>query len=751
MTSWVLLPPWGVRAVAAAAGILIALAILRVAAERRQAGLRRQAPALLLRLLVLAGLLLVALNPTALLQRSNPGIPRLLILLDTSASMSYRDEGGRGRLEAALGVLQDSPAVQALEASFLMEARAFDAQAKSVDLHRVEPAMAAGKASDIRTALVEAVRGLQERPGPAAILLVSDGRATAEDTLDAARLALAASIPVYGWCLGGPVPRKDVGLQIPSPETLAFSGSDAILTAELSQSGYPRQSFRVELLREDQVLDACEAQPAEGAAAVVRFRVHEPQPGEHRYRFRAPAQPGEADLLNNERAAFLQVLDEKVRVLLAEGQPHWDTKFLVQALRNDPHVDLTAVYRLGPDKFFGLVSAGGQQRREEADLFPRSDEALMAYDVVLFGRGCESFFDSATEARLTKFVAERGGGIVFARGKAYNGRFLPLARFEPVSWGPGADPEIRPHLTPEGLESPIFEIGPTSDVQALIGRLPALDQAAWTLGERPLAVVLATAGGATSQADSGRTILLAYQRYGQGKVLTLNATGLWRWCLRPRAAEDEETAYARLWNAILRWMIAGNVFDPGAQVSLRSARRHYTDEQTLQFFIHTQGIDRGVYRPRLSIRPTPGLETRPGPDPSPAVASPMEIEPREQKGGGYSAEAGPLPPGSYQVTLFNNAGRPETLFLTVEVLSASVENRELSADPDLLRKTAESSGGKMLRASEISSLPEIFKQWQASGQQAYEKQTVWDRWWMLGGMLLALGIEWFLRRREGLI
>jgi len=43
---------------------------------------------------------------------------------------------------------------------------------------------------------------------------------------------------------------------------------------------------------------------------------------------------------------FVRVVGQKMRVLLAEGQPGWDTKFLVQCLKRNPRVELTAAYRL---------------------------------------------------------------------------------------------------------------------------------------------------------------------------------------------------------------------------------------------------------------------------------------------------------------------------------------------------------------------------------------------------------------------
>ena len=50
-----------------------------------------------------------------------------------------------------------------------------------------------------------------------------------------------------------------------------------------------------------------------------------------------PPQPEESEYLraNNTDTAFLRVSEEKIKVLLIEGLPRWDFRFLKNALRRD--------------------------------------------------------------------------------------------------------------------------------------------------------------------------------------------------------------------------------------------------------------------------------------------------------------------------------------------------------------------------------------------------------------------------------
>ncbi|MGA9451067.1 MAG: hypothetical protein WBW41_06945 [Verrucomicrobiia bacterium] len=721
--NWVLLPPWSTRAIAAIALGLLALAVLRWWRERRGGA------ALALRALIVGALLLVMLNPQLLLPRPLAEKPKLVVLLDSSASMATRDVSGESRFTAATRVLGNASTLAKLNQEFVLDFRQFDRTVRPADLSQLMSNTPDGDASEIGKSLMSAISELGDTKAQAGVLLVSDGRATAPDTLDAAQLALARSVPLWTWTVGGPVPRHDLWIETPSTEALAFSGEEVDLTATLHEDGYPNRSFKVDLLTDGNVVATKEFLPDTNGVARISMRVKAPAAGEQRYVFRVPSEPDEVDTANNERAVFLRSVGQKVRVLVAEGQPYWDTKFLVQSLKGNTNVELTVVYRLNSARYVAVVSATGSETRTEQDLFPRTADAMNAFDVIVLGREAEAFFDNNTEALLTDFVAKRGGSLIFARGKPYGGWFQSLAKFEPLAWGDGVVSGVKLRPTEAGRDNPIFDLGTAGSLEDLLERLPALDQASVTLGEKPLAVVLAN----TVQEDG--PVLIAYQRYGQGRTISLNASGLWHWAFRESGQDESEIAYQRFWVSLLQWLLGGSEFLPGSDVALMSAHRYYNSEQPMQFLISTRNLDRAIYQPRLIISGN-GKVT--------------EVEPRA-RGESFVAEAGPFAPGTYVVTLKNNVGNPAELSQSIEVVSASVEKRELSADPDTMRQLAEISGGAVIGADDVARMPEIVRRWEAARELSYQRQSVWDRWWLMTGIFGLLGAEWWLRRREGLL
>ena len=68
-----------------------------------------------------------------------------------------------------------------------------------------------------------------------------------------------------------------------------------------------------------------------------------------------------------------------------------------------------------------------------------------------------------------------------------------------------------------------------------------------------------------------------------------------------------------------------------------------------------------------------------------------------------------------------------------------------------MRQLAETSGGAVISAGDVARLPEIVRRREAARELSDTRQSVWDHWWVMTGLLGLLGAEWWLRRREGLL
>ncbi len=734
---WDIQPFYDLKLIAIIGLVLTGLAVLQMIQEHKIKKSRRYYSTLILRIMLIIAVLFILINPVKIAPLPESKHQKLVVLLDQSASMATTDTDIKldSRFKTACKLLSNPEVHDSLESEFTMIYKTFDRNVTNFNPGTLNTKAPDGLGTNLNNALLQAISELDNTRDNAGILLISDGRWTKEKPFSATQMALAREIPIWTLCIGKKVDRQDVWLSTPAEEMLAFSNDKVILNAVIHQTGYPKKGFKLDLLKDGKIIDSKSVMPDSNKIIKAGFKVTAPQKGEHCYTFRVPSQPGEAYTQNNSQTVYLRVVGEKVKILLVEGQPHWDTKFLVQTLKQHPRVDLTAVYRLGSNRYSAVVSKQGKFKRKTSNLFPETKKEMFEYDILILGRECETFISKKFEDIITAFVSKQGGGLVFSRGKPYSSKFYALAKLEPVIWGNSMQQNVNIMFPESALYHPVFRNIFTSQApDKWVEQMPELSGIRQTKGKKPLAHTLITTRPGPDNAE--QTILMAYQRYGQGKSVTLNMNGMWQWAFQLQKDKTNTLQFERFWMSLLRWLLEETDFLPGTDISLRSAKRYYTDEQKIRLAIMTRGLPSETYLPRLTVQ---------GEDFN------QSIEPIKKKPNLYTAIIGPLAPGTYDIVLNNNIGAPETITTKINIVPPGIEFRNLSANPEIMEHIAKTTNARTLSANDIVKLPKIVHKWKIAQQMTTQKKDIWDHWALLAIMLAFMGIEWFLRRKKGLL
>jgi len=699
---------------------------------------------LALRVLGLAGLVVLALNPgrwTAPVERADSD---WAVLVDRSASMATRDAAGAARWTEALrlagkavGLADDAKRVR----PFTFAER-LDEEAASLDAvrQRVQPA---GLGTDIPGALNELFARYQARQRRlAGVLVFSDGRQRAAHATDEAiRQSRALGAPVYAVALGGPVATPDASIEPVHPFAVGFAGSPLRLTARVRNANLGPIRPRVKLL----TAEGKDAAPAavvsvdSGASADVTLSVT-PAAGYAEYVWALDEVSGDAIPDNNRAGVGVLGLREPLRVLVAEGVPHWDSKFLVQWMRKQPQFALTTVHRLASERFFRIGGESGSEDALTREVFPDTLEALDAYDLVVLGKGAEYFLTGDRPALLRRYVREQGGGVLFARSKAYHGEFPALADLEPLTWAAALPADAAATVwrpTAEGELAGLFGGALPGADAAVWGRLPKVTPQYLTGPLPPFATVLVAGEGRGN--DS--TALVAARRCGKGRTATVNVEGLWRWDFFP-ANDESGPLYKAFWPELVQWLATHGDFLPGRSVSLRlSVGRCQTDEPVQAVLQRRGAAAAGQAAPVLRVTAA-GLPAQ-------------EIRPQRLPGDdGWATVFAPSVPGLYrfEAKLDGAASAEEPAIALLRVLRPSAEADDVGADPAYLAKLAEATGGALVPAGGLARAVRAFD---AKAPEAIDAPPVWkplwDRAWVLTVMLGVFGVEWFMRRRNGLL
>jgi hypothetical protein len=503
-----------------------------------------------------------------------------------------------------------------------------------------------------------------------------------------------------------------------------LEGEDANITL---RTGEETQQFPVEIQNQPVV--------------ELQLPVIEKQPG--LYEFEVSLEPisGEVELANNAQTVFCEVVQRRIRVLILEGQPYWDTKFLAQSLRKDERIELTQITQVNFEKQETIVS----RNEGGAPAVPQGPEDWAGYDVVVLGRGMEHVLSLDAARSLVQFVADGGGQLVLARGIPYDrgaeyGQDLAavLAVIEPVVWGDEPLPQATVELTQSGQASPwLSPVNMGIDAAQAFERLAGFELTESIEREKPGTLVLARAHIGGGPADAGSPAIVRMP-YGKGTVIGILGEGWWRWSLLPPEDEDLRGFYDTLWSNLVRWLALGGDFPPGEQVSLQLSR---TSARLGDEFI----VD-VAYKHEPLEGTTPKLEVV-GPD---GIA--VDIALHELPGAfpRYRATLTPDATGVHEVRLSAPGMSPAELSRKFNVYDINLERLHTAVNPTPLRILAEHSGGRFLGTDQMSELLSYLERHLASLQMPPTLEYIWDRGAILTLLLVWMGIEWITRRALGL-
>ena len=674
--------------------------------------------------------------------------PKLSVLLDTSESMLTGDCQGSSRMKFAQTHWLASDLLQQLSRDYDVELNGFAAELHPLPMsalteqdHRV----ATGRLTRLADSVTSGLSRMKGSDEGAAMLVISDGRDSEDAPIQsAASLAQAKKVQVYTAALGGRSLARDVAvLAIPMQEYL-LPGEPGSILVKVYQSGLD-QSTATLRLRQGGQEQSVPVVFNQQRVVEVQLPVKQDTPGQYEYQVELEPLSGEAEIRNNSQIVFCEVQAKRIRVLVLEGQPYWDSKFLAQSLRKDEKIELTQNSQVTAQKRETIVTRveGGSAT------LPKTAEEWAKYDVVILGQGMEFVFDPKTPKLLAEFVSRHGGHVIFARGTAYN-RGTPegerigkdLAVLEPVVFGVGTQSDIKLSLTASGRTSQWFSVTKMGTrVEDAFARLPGFQVMPMIEREKPATIVLARGVGAGGPGKGGETgpPAIVTMNNGRGTVAAVLGEGLWQWSLLSKDKHDLTGFYDTFWSNLVRWLAMGGDFQPGQQVALNLSHTSLRLGDPLSAGVVYKQNPAAGNLPRMEVIDPQGnrrevaLARLPGRDPR------------------FGATLDPNGVGVHLVTLTAPGMIPARLQRKFNVYDLNVERLETSANPMPLRMLAEHSGGEFFEAHQAAEFVDRLHRQRASMLVPPQLEYIWDEGWVMFLLLLWAGSEWLLRRKAGML
>jgi hypothetical protein len=261
-----------------------------------------------------------------------------------------------------------------------------------------------------------------------------------------------------------------------------------------------------------------------------------------------------------------------------------------------------------------------------------------------------------------------------------------------------------------------------------------MDQLPPLLSVKPGATLLAMLSDNTDRDQAYP--LVAWQRYGTGKCMSIASDRLWR--LRYRAGDKY---HWRVWSQCIQFMTLSRLMGEHKRVRLETDRSVYTVDDQCRLYAHVLDDE---YEPTLQ----PSFDV---------YLSNMEVgqerqritlRPDKSQSGLYEGYFTPPKTGRYRVEP-SEEDRTTSNSTEFQVTKFSKELIETNARPEHLKRISELTGGKSLTISELPSLTSLLKDRTVTTTTRSER-PLWDNGLIALLLVLLLGSEWIFRRRYDL-
>jgi uncharacterized membrane protein len=708
--------------------LLFCLGVAGVAVQyrliRRKLGNLRAVGLSVLRLLALLLLISFALNPSITKKEELRVSPALAVILDTSQSMGLPGTGGKeSRLEEAKAVLlgQQGGFLKSLSEQGEVKIYALGDSLVALEKGDLANVKAGGKKAD----LTEAVKGLRGKNALA--LLLSDGDVAWED--DGSK-----DLPVIAFPVGEPGGYRDLLIKAVKAPAIAFRGREVVVDVTVKGYGYPGLTLPV-LLKEGSRLITARNVRLDGSASesTVSLPFTMEEIGQRHLSVSIPSQVGESLATNNGVDLSLKVIKDKIRILMTSGSPSMSYRFMRTALKNDPSVDLLSFVILRTPSDIINVPL------QEQSLIPFPVETLFTkelktFDLVIFDNLASHLYLNPNYYDSIRDFVQGGGGLAMIGGPHLldGGKYVgtSMAEILPVRLTGKDDYRRNPPsgvtLSRAGKVHPITRFSSTET--GLWREMPDLDGINLLTSKSSASVLL-------EGADGDAAPILTVGGYGKGRVLVLATDYSWKWYMGMVAKEKGNWAYLRLVERMIRWLTKDPSLDPiqitlpeklggiGEEIEVRIKAGDRDDSSN-----EKEGVSVSVFTPEgKKISPKLKMAGQPGE---------------------YLGSFVPEKAGTYTLRIETRTGSLEESIL----VTGSLENQDAVPDHNRLSKISESTGGKFLsRTDDLLKEMENYIR-KANKPFIQEKRfSVWNSLWLLILIAACLSVEWYYRRRWGLV
>jgi von Willebrand factor type A domain len=695
--------------------------------------------------------------------------PGLVILIDQSKSMAFRDDYGAkyksikikdekktrypSRIEMVQSVLsnQSNGLLGELTDRYHVYLYQFSEKpvpllpADSNETHSPEEIANSllqikpeGENTLIASSVRSVLREFRGRP-PAALVVFSDGVSSSgysEQLSEVAEESFGQYVPIYPIGVGSDKALRDINIVHLDAEDVAYVNNPVRFSALIRSNGYKKKSVTVQLksIKSAQVFDEKEILlTEEDSIATVDLYYESDKTGSEEFIVNLKGVEDELVQQNNQLTRTVEFKEEDLKVLLIEGYPRWEFRALKDLLEREQSITLKTLLQDADLEY-------SRADKTALNHLPVKLTELLKFDVVIMGDIDVTAFSTRDIQNLTDYVVKGHGGLFMIAGDVYTPSawtktpFLSVLPFQ-KNIQPDLSKEMNIELTDAGKNQfKFFQFSEESQQNEEIwNKFPPIHWLYHSDNLKPGVIPLVQ-----TSPDEGLKPqpVITFHRIGNGKVLFHFTDELWRWRFR-----TGDLYSGKYWGKVIRFLSRSRIRGTSHLAELLVDQESVNQGESVGFLLRYYDgsvIDIGENEMNLQIISSDGEMEE-------VTLHQNELKKIEFRANWIARET-----GTFHIVVespSNENGMPET---DIIVKNVDQELLKRSLNRDDLKKASETSKGKYFHITDVANLPGNLP---AGSPVVLDSPTMiplWNRWELLLFFSILLSVEWIMRKQNKL-
>lgn len=665
-----------------------------------------------LRVLALLILCLILFEPILNLSKKLTLEPSNFVFIDNSRSIRIDD--GTNRLSTIKKIVNDF-SVNASESNLTFYE--FGNSVNPIDVDSLDKL----NFSDGATNLQDVFKTVQNsEKNIASVTIVSDGVITSGSNpyYDAINLG----IPVFTIGIGDTTQHTDVEIKKVLHNDIVYVETPTNIISTISNKGFSGDLITAALYEDNKFISQQTVKLSPSGIQNITFDYSPQSSGEKKLSIQLSSLKGEFTTANNKQVFYVNVLSNKIKVLLLASSPNADITFIKNALKRDENIQVNSIVQISYNKFQNELNYNVIDSADVLFLigFP-SDKTPQE----LLSRVITKIKD-----KETPFFFTLSSGISINKLQSF-GNVLPFNIIQMI----GGSKEVQPYLLPEQAANPIFQQtdkNPLNDWN----NLPPVSQPNAVFSPRVESKTLAQIKMNNNVVNSPLIISSSFS--GRRSIAVL-AKDIWKWKLQiaPKGLDLFDSFIVNS----LRWLRTGV---DQKLVRVNTSKKNYSQGERVEFTAE-------VFDESLNPVSDAGIKIKITSQKNNYETDMQNIGSGLYEGSIIINETGDFKYSAEAVVNNHLLGKDEGSFNIGEI---DIEMANPVMNYSLLNLMANESGGEFFFANDYSSLLNKLKELKINSSKekiVTSEIALWSDTWLLVIAVLLFSFEWFLRKRNGML